>query len=223
MISSKARINTIKQINMIKQQLRTNDVHDKVILSLFDSIPRHEFVPAGFRDFAYSDMRIPLAHDQQMMTPEEEGRLLQALHIGGYETILEVGTGSGYLTALLSRLGKKVISIDCFDNFTQDARRKITALGFSNVELITADASHGFMEKAPYDVLVITSAIAEITETLRLQLFPGGKLFAIVGKDPIMCGNLLTLGNEGQWHESLLFETNTPPLIDKLKPNEFCF
>lgn len=210
-------------VNMIKQQLRTNDVHNKVILDLFESIPRHEFVPEAMRDFAYSDMRIPLAHGQQMLTPEEEGRLLQALNLKGHETILEVGTGSGYLTALLSRLGKKIISIDCFEDFTLEARRKISALGYSNIEFLTGDASQGWLEMAPFDVIVFTGAIAAMTETLQLQLLPGGKLFAIIGKDPIMSGNLLTLDHEGQWHESLLFETRTPLLISKLKPNEFCF
>ncbi len=208
---------------MLKQQLRTNEIHNQVILDLFTSIPRHEFVPTAMRDFAYSDMRIPLAHGQQMMTPEEEGRLLQALHLQGHETILEIGTGSGYLTALLSRLGKKIISIDYFETFTQEARRKINALGYSNIEFFTGDASQGWLDKAPYDVIVLSGAITKITETSRLQLRPGGKLFAIIGKDPIMYGNLLTLGSDGQWHESLVFETNTPPLIDKLKTNEFIF
>ena len=210
-------------INMIKQQLRTNEVHNEVILDLFNTIPRHEFVPKALRDFAYSDMRIPLAHGQQMMTPEEEGRLLQSLHLQGHETILEIGTGSGYLTALLSRLAKKIISVDCFADFTQEASRKISTLGYSNIEFITADASQGWFEKAPYDVIVVSGSIAKISETLQLQLLPGGKLFAIVGKEPIMCGNLLTLDHNGQWHESLLFETSTPPLIDKLKIKKFCF
>src|SRR3990167_1705200 len=170
-------------MNMIKQQLRANNVHQQVILDLFDHIPRHEFVPPKMRDFAYSDMRIPLAHGQEMMTPEEEGRLLQALHLYGHETILEIGTGSGYLTALLDRKSKKIISVDYFESFTQEAQCKINALGYSNIEFITGDGSQGWLEKAPYHVVIITGAIPQITETIRLQLIPGGKLFAIIGKE----------------------------------------
>lgn len=210
-------------INMIKQQLRTNEILDTHILNLFESVPRHEFVPTNKRDFAYSDARIPLAHGQQMWTPEEEGKLLQALQLKGHETLLLVGTGSGYLTALLSRLVKHVISVDCFEDFSADAKRKVKNLGYDNIEFVTADASHGLLDKAPYDVVIMTGAIKAITQTLALQIVPGGKLFAIVGEDPIMCGNLLTLNHQGQWHESLVFETNTPALIDKLQHKDFVF
>ena len=250
--------------NMVKQQLRTNTIQNPRVLSLFETVPRHEFVPKAMREFAYSDLRIPLANNQQMMTPEEEARLLQALNLQGYETILEVGTGSGYLTALLSRLGKKVISVDCFENFTQDAARKTQDHGYTNIEFITADASQGYLPQAPYDVIVMTGAIPSITKTLALQRIPGGKLFAIVGNAPIMCGNLYsqqlgfrqgarervkgvytqyitdderscntaentsaksiyTLDHQEQWQISLVFETDTPPLIDKLKPQQFKF
>ena len=210
-------------MNMITQQLRANEVQDQGVLNLFHRIPRHEFLPPAMREFAYSDMRIPLAHNQQMMSPVEEGLLLQALNLQGHETILEVGTGSGYLTALLSQLGKKVISIDYFADFTREACAKIKELGFSNIEFITADASQGWLEHAPYDVVILTGAIPFITETLKLQILPGGKLFAIIGKNPIMYGNLLTLDHQGQWYESLLFETNTPPLIDKFQSKKFVF
>ncbi|MBA2651355.1 MAG: protein-L-isoaspartate O-methyltransferase [Tatlockia sp.] len=208
---------------MIKQQLRTGDVLDETILSLFDKIPRHDFVPSAYEPLAYSDMQIPLAHGQRMMTPLEEGKLLQALALKGNESVLEVGTGTGFLTALLSRLCKNVLSIDYFQDFTEHARRKLNEHHCTNVELITGDACRGWLEKAPYDVVVFTGAIETLSETQRLQIVPGGKLFAIVGSKPVMQGQLHRLDHDDNWHAELSFETYLPNLIDKSKPNEFVF
>ncbi|MDP1602922.1 MAG: protein-L-isoaspartate O-methyltransferase [Legionella sp.] len=210
-------------LNMVKQQLRTGDVLDDTILALFEEFSREEFVPHAMRPFAYSDMQIPLAHHQRMMTPLEEGRILQALKLRGHETILEVGTGTGYLTAMLSRLGQTIISVDYFQEFTHTARKKLEQYNCSNVELITGDGCRGWLDKAPYDVVILTGAIETITETHRLQVLPGGKLVAIVGKEPVMQCLLLTLDHMGNWTQELLFETCIPPLINQLKPKEFVF
>lgn len=209
--------------NMIKQQLRTGDVLDEKILKLFDQFPRHEFVPETYADFAYSDMQIPLAHGQRMMTPLEEGQLLQSLELTGKEVVLEVGTGSGYFTTLLSALCKKVISLDYFEDFTKKAGQKLEQHGRSNVQLITGDACRGWLELAPYDRVIFTGAIEALTETHRLQVLPGGKLFAIVGKAPVMQGQLHALDHEGNWTKTIIFETELPALINKLKPKEFIF
>lgn len=208
---------------MVKQQLRTGDVLNERILELYDELPRHDFVPQGMKDFAYSDMQIPLEHGQRMFTPLEEGTLLQALQLQGTETVLEVGTGSGYLTAMLSKLAKKVISVDYYAEFTQAASKKLAQHNCDNVELITGDAARGWLDKAPYDVVIITGAMDHITELLRLQVLPGGKLVTIVGREPVMQCLMLTLDHKDHWQESLLFETSIPPLIDKLKPKEFVF
>lgn len=215
--------NNSARINMIKQQLRTSDVLEESILDLYDVVPRHEFVPEHYSAFAYSDMQIPLGHGQFMLTPLEEGIILQALELKGDETVLEVGTGSGFFTALLSKLCKKVISLDYFAEFTSLARAKLQAHHCDNVELITGDAARGWLERAPYDVVVFTGAIETLTQTQKLQILPGGKLFAIQGKPPAMRGCLYSLNHEEQWTESFLFETNTQPLIDHLKPKEFVF
>jgi protein-L-isoaspartate(D-aspartate) O-methyltransferase len=211
------------RMNMVKQQLRTGDVLDETILALYDVLPRHAFVPNDMKHFAYSDMQIPIGHGQRMLTPLEEGKLLQGLKINKHETVLEIGTGTGFLTALLSKLAKKVISIDYFSDFTHRARKTLNEHYCSNTELITGDGTRGLLDQAPYDVIILTGAIEEITETLRLQLLPAGRLFAIVGKEPVMQGQLHTLEYDGKWHARLLFETNIPPLIDKLKPKEFVF
>lgn len=207
--------------NMIKQQLRTGDVLDSTILSLFTSIPRDSFVPKEYTQFAYSDLQIPLAHGQRMMSPLEEATLIQSLKLQGHETVLEVGTGSGFLTALLSRLAKKVISIDYYKEFTTQAQKNLSAHHCSNVELITADAVDGWLELAPYDVIIFTGTLPALTETQRLQVLPGGKLFAIIGQEPIMKGILFNLSHDNQWSEELLFETNIPSLVNRFITKPF--
>lgn len=213
----------VERINMITQQLRTGDVLNEQILTLFNEIPRHNFVPSHLQHFAYSDMQIELSHQQRMMTPLEEAMLLQALDLLGSETVLEVGTGSGFLTALLSRLSKKVISVDYFQDLTVNAANHLRQHECSNVELFTGDACHGWFDRAPYDVIVLTGAIEAITETHKLQVLPGGKLFAIVGKSPIMQGQLHRLSHDNTWSVEVIFETCLPPLIDHLKLTDFVF
>lgn len=223
-------MNTVEQMsyqnartNMVKQQLRTGDVLEESILNLYDIIPRHEFVPEQYAHFAYSDMQIPLAHNQRMLTPLEEGVILQALELKGTETVLEVGTGSGFFTALLSKLCKQVISVDYYAEFTANAARKLKTHECHNVELITGDASQGWLEKAPYEVVVFTGALEQLTKTHMLQIVPGGKLFAIEGKPPVMQGRLYQLDHQENWQQSIILETGIPLLIDKLKPKEFIF
>ncbi|KTD56515.1 protein-L-isoaspartate O-methyltransferase family protein [Legionella shakespearei] len=215
--------NQSARINMIKQQLRTGDVLNDSILDLYDLLPRHEFVPELYVPFAYSDMQIPLAHGQRMLTPLEEGKILQALALKGTETVLEAGTGSGFLTAMLSKLCKQVISIDYYSEFTAQAAQKLKAHHCHNVELITGNGCNGWLEKAPYDVMVFTGAIEKLTETHRLQVLPGGKLFAIEGKAPVMQARLYNLDHDEKWTESMIFETEIPPFVDQLKPKEFVF
>lgn len=213
----------IEQLNMIKQQLRTGDVLNDSILSLYDAIPRDQFVPNHYRHFAYSDMQIELPHHQRMMTPLEEAKLLQSLNLCGTETILEVGTGSGFLTALLSRLCQKIISIDYYDDLSASAREKLKQHGCDNVELYTGNACNGWFEKAPYDVIVFTGGIDALTEAHRLQVVPGGQLFAIIGKEPIMQGQLHRINHEQEWSVEIVFETCLPSLINPSKPGNFIF
>lgn len=211
------------QINMIKQQLRTGNVLNEKILNLYEQIPRHEFVPNAYQAFAYSDMQIPLAEEQCMLTPLEEGKILQALNLQGHETVLEVGTGTGFFTALLSRLCKKVVSIDYYADFTKEAALKLQFHHCHNIELHTGDASHGWIQQAPYDIVVFTGAMESLQDTERLQILPGGKLFAIIGKKPVMQGQLHTLRHDQLWQASVLFETNIPALITQSKHQDFVF
>lgn len=209
--------------NMLKQQLRAGNVLNETILQLFEEIPRDQFVPDALQAFAYSDSHLPLPHQQFMMTPLEEGLLLQSLELQGHEVVLEVGTGTGFLTTLLSRRAKKVISIDLFADFTTAAQKKLTQFECSNVELLTGDGSHGFPSLAPYDIIVFSGTLESLLEIHQLQLLPGGKLFALIGTSPVSRGELHHLSHSQIWQKSLIFETNLPPLIDKTKMKEFVF
>jgi len=208
---------------MIKQQLRTGNVLEEQILSLYDEIPRHEFVPPKYESFAYSDAQIDLGNGQRMMTPLEEGLLLQSLNLKGHETVLEIGTGTGFLTAMLSRLCKHVISVEYYDTFTAHAEQRLQKLGCKNVTLHTGDASQGWFDSAPFDVILITSGIESITESIRLQVLPGGKLFAIVGQAPTMKAQLHHLTHTEIWSHETVYETCLPPLINKIKTTGFVF
>ena len=215
--------NEVARVNMKKQQLRTGNVFSEPVLELFDTIHRDDFVPYAYKPFAYSDMQIPLSHEQCMMTPLEEALLLQSLSLLGHEVVLEVGTGTGFLTALLSRLCKKVVSVDCYPEFTAMARAALERHECSNVELLTGNASNGWVGRAPYDVVVFTGALDTLNKTQRLQVAPGGRIFAIEGRYPLMQAKLHRLDHNGEWHEQVIFETCLPPLMDTLKHNPFVF
>ena len=205
--------NQLPRINMIKQQLRTGNILDKRVLSLYDKIPRHLFVPDALEQVAYSDLQLPLAHNERMMTPLEEASILQALNLKGHEHVLEIGTGTGFLTALLSHSAKHVTSIDYYADLTQAAEKKLKTHGNNNITLITADASKGWLDKAPYDVVIYTGALKKLNKMQQLQVIPGGKLVAIIGETPVMQGELHTLGHDEVWQIQNLFETDLPLLM----------
>ena len=208
---------------MLKQQLRTGDVLDETILTLFQKYPREDFVPTNYKSFAYSDMQIPLPHGQEMMSPLEEGKILQALNLRGDEHVLEVGTGTGYLTTLLANLAKKVTTVEYFDDFYQNAKEKFNQLKLDNIEAIHGDGCRGWMEKAPYDVIILTGSIAQIAPCFKPQLMKGGQFFAVIGEPPAMHGILMKLDDDEQWHNEVVFETNITPLVDKTKHDRFVF
>lgn len=216
-------INQDACLNMVKQQLRTGDVLSDNILALYETLPRHDFVPQNAIDFAYSDLQIPLPHEQRMMTPLEEGRLLQALSLSGGEKVLEIGTGSGFLTALLSRLSKQVISLEYYEDLSRAAGLNLARHQCNNVELIHGDGCNGWLAAAPFDIIVMTSAVTFVPESLKLQVAAGGKLFAILGKAPAMRAMLYSVDHNDQWTETLLFNTNLPNLITPVQPNSFTF
>jgi protein-L-isoaspartate(D-aspartate) O-methyltransferase len=210
-------------MNMIKQQLRTGNITCQKILSLYKEINRETFVPEQMKHFAYSDIQIKLPHHERMMTPLEEATILQSLNLQGHETILEIGTGTGFLTALLSRLCKKVISIDYYKEFTAAAKIKLSKYQCDNVELLTEDASSGWLALAPYDAVVFTGSIPEVKKSQQLQVIPGGKMVVLVGQTPLIQAQLHTIDHQGNWHQTLLFETDLPYLKNAQERHRFVF
>lgn len=209
--------------NMIEQQIRPWDVLDERVLDLIAALPREKFVPDTYLSLAYADLCLPLEHDQVMMAPKVEARMLQALNIQPPDAILEIGTGSGYVTALLARSGKQVYSVDIYPDFAEAARRKLAEHGIVNVTLETGDAANGWDRHGPYNAIAVTGSVPVLPNTLRLSLKIGGRLFAITGDAPVMAAHLITRVAEREWIDKTLFETVLPPLINVAQPQRFIF
>lgn len=219
----------LARFNMIEQQIRPWDVLDQRVLDSLQVIPREAFVPPRYRQLAFADTAIPLAHGQSMMCPNLEGRLLQALAINESDRILEIGTGSAYLTACLARLAGsgEVESVDIYQDFIDEADLKLKQHELRNVKLATGDASKGWTENNQYDAIAITGALPEIPIAYKQALTPGGRLFAIVGRNsqPKMQAVMLTRGHgdQEQWLEEILFETVVPLLVNADSRMQFKF
>ena len=211
------------RFNMIEQQIRPAEVLDPTVLSIIADVPRENFVPADYQQLAYSDTNIPLANGQTMMSPIQEARLQQALNVHPDDEIFEIGTGSGYQTALLAKLGKTVTSIEIDQQLSISAAQKLRQQNITNVTLEVGDASKGWAAKAPYDVIAVTGSLPVMCSDLKQQLNKGGRLFVIVGSEPAMSAMLITRISDDQWSEEELFETVIPPLVNAEKPPEFVF
>ena len=205
---------------MLGQQLRAWEVLDNRILGVIGRTQRERFVPAAYHDLAFADMEIPLAHDQRIMAPKVEGRLLQSLALRPEDAVLEVGTGSGFLTACLAELSDTVLSIDIFPDFTAEAAKKLDRLDFSNVELRTEDA-FDMTAAEQFDAIAVTGSLPALDDHFIRMLRPGGRLFVIVGGDPVMDVLLITLHDDGSWTRESLFETVVPPLLNASQPVSF--
>lgn len=211
------------RFNMIEQQIRTWDVLDERVLELLKILPREDFVPDADRNLAYADVAIPIGHQQFMLEPKIEARLLQSLSIVPSDVILEVGTGAGYLTALLAKSGQLVHSVDIFPDFTEQAREKLFRQNITNVILETGDASRGWDRHQPYDAIAVTGSFPIYVDDFQKQLKIGGRLFIVVGQPPIMEALLIQRVGEHEWHRESLFDTNVPPLINAPRPQPFVF
>lgn len=209
--------------NMIKQQIRPWEVVNQKILNLLEEIHREDFIPDQYRHLALADINIPLLHNQVTMTPKVEARLLQHLLIQPHEKILEIGTGCGYLTALLANSGNFVHSIDIFPEFMEHAGPRLKQYELDNIELHTGDAIHGWPEQGPYDVIVVTGSVPILEQYFQQQLNTGGRLFVIVGQSPAMDARLITKTGADTWSVDSLFETDLPALIGAPEPESFHF
>ena len=210
------------RFNMIEQQIRTWDVLDQRVLDVMNSIPREQFVPENCRSLAFADTNIPLGHEQVMMAPKLEGRLLQALAIKPDDSVLEIGTGSGYLTACLAALAQHVTSIDIYDDFLEAAATRLADTRISNVELLQMNAMES-LPKQEFDAIAVTGSLQSFDPRFVDALAPHGKLFVVVGDAPAMEAKLVERTEQNDWQTVSLFETSLAPLVDGALPPRFSF
>lgn len=209
--------------NMIEQQIRTWEVLDERLLALIGAVPREDFVPPAYRALAFGDMSIPLGRDEVMLPPKLEARLLQALAVEPGDKVLEVGTGSGYVTALLARLGAHVHSVEIVPEFKLSAATRLGAHGFTNVTLEVGDAARGWARHAPYDAILLTGSVPILPEDFKRSLAAGGRLVAVVGQAPVMEARRVARVGDQSFEERCLFETCVPPLRNAVQPPAFVF
>jgi len=211
------------RFNMIEQQVRPWEVLDQDVLDLLYVVRREDFVPAAYRALAFSDIEIPLGDGERMWTPKIEARVLQELGVKKTERALEVGTGSGYFTALLARLAQHVTSVEINPRLRTFGEQNLQRQGTDNVTVELGDAAQGWGAHAPYDIIVLTGSTPVLPQALLAQLKTGGRLFAIVGDAPVMEARLVTRVAGNALRSVDLFETSFPPLRNAAQPQRFSF
>jgi protein-L-isoaspartate(D-aspartate) O-methyltransferase len=211
------------RFNMVEQQIRPWDVLDQRVLDLLFRVHREDFVPPQYRALAFVDMEVPIGHGEKMLAPRVEARMVQELALEPHDRILEVGTGSGYMTALLASLGGHVFSVEIVPAFTQAAGALLAAHGITNVTLETGDAARGWDRHGPYDAIVLTGSVPVLPDAFPGSLRPGGRLIAVVGEPPVMEAQLITCVAAGAYSTTGLFETCIAPLRNAVQPERFVF
>lgn len=211
------------RFNMIEQQIRPWDVLDPRVLKALDAVHREDYVPARYRNLAFADMHIPLDHGQVMMQPKQEARLLQELSLTPEDRVLEIGTGSGHVTALLAHLTAHVDTVDIFPDFLRTAEERLTGYGFHNVSCHEGDAARGWETEQSYDAILLTGSVARLPPQFRSLLKSGGRLAAIVGGAPVMEAVLVEHLVGEQYRTTSLFDTSLPPLIHAEAEPSFVF
>lgn len=209
--------------NMVEQQIRPWEVLDQDVLDLLYVVPREEFVPAKHRSLAFSDLEIPIGEGERMWAPKIEARVLQELNVKKTDRVLEVGTGSGYLTALLSHRAAHVFSIEIKPKLAAFGRANLERHGAENVTIETGDAARGWPSRAPCDVIVLTGSTPILPGAFMEQLASGGRLFAVVGEPPVMTARIVTAAAPDAWRTTDLFETVIAPLVNAERPSRFRF
>jgi protein-L-isoaspartate(D-aspartate) O-methyltransferase len=211
------------RFNMVEQQIRPWDVLDPAVLDLLMRVHREDFVPPQHRSLAFADLEIPLGHGETMLAPKLEARMLQELDLRAEDAVLEVGTGSGYMTALLAGLARHVYSVDLVPEFTREAAPRLAAAGIRNVTLETGDAARGWDKHGPYDAIVLTGSVPVLAESFQQSLKPGGRLLAVVGVAPVMQARLVTCAGNNAFRSVVLFETCIAPLKNAPQLQRFVF
>jgi protein-L-isoaspartate(D-aspartate) O-methyltransferase len=211
------------RFNMIEQQIRPWDVLDMQILELLPQVRREDFVPLAHKALAFVDMQIPLQGGACMLEPKVEARMLQDLKLTGREKVLEVGAGSGYMAALLSRRAQRVISLELKPELAKMARDNLQRAGITNVDVREADGANGLPSESPFDAIVLSGSVAEVPAGLLSQLKIGGRLAAITGSEPIMRFTLITRTGETSYTTAQPWDVNAPRLAHFPEPSRFTF
>ncbi|HJW23602.1 MAG TPA: protein-L-isoaspartate O-methyltransferase [Rhodocyclaceae bacterium] len=205
------------RFNMIEQQIRPWDVLDPEVLDLLFVVKREDFVPPAYRSLAFADMEIPLGHGQVMLAPRIEARLLQELGVKKTDKVLEIGSGSGYMAALLAARAEYVVTVEQMPELVQNARQNLERAGVANVTVETGNGLSGWPQRGPYDVIVLSGSVPVLPSEVLKQLRVGGRLVAIVGEAPVMEAQMVTCTAEGVFNTINLFETVAPALTGVTK------
>jgi protein-L-isoaspartate(D-aspartate) O-methyltransferase len=220
----------LARFNMIEQQIRPWQVLDPAVLALLSTVRREDFVPPALRALAFVDTQVPLtgggAQGACMLEPKVEARLLQALQVQRHESVLEIGTGSGFMAALLAHRAQRVTSLECKAALATVARHNLARNGVVNVQVLDVDAqqaAQGESAPGPFDVILLSGSVADVPQPLLRQLKTGGRLAAIVGHDPIMRARLFTRVGEASFGQQDLFDTVAPRLLGFAEPTRFSF
>jgi protein-L-isoaspartate(D-aspartate) O-methyltransferase len=209
--------------NMVENQVRPWEVLDARVLDVLGRVRREEFVAPEHRQLAFADLCLPLGHGEVMMKPVLEGRVLQALALKPEDQVLEIGTGSGFLTACLASLAAQVTSVDMHADFTAAAGQRLKAAGIANAQLVTGEAINGWQPQGSFDAVVVTGAVYSIPERFLGWLKPGGRLLVVRGESPVQQVMLLTHEGNGRYREEILLETDLPYLANAEPPRRFVF
>ena len=218
-------MNALEQarFNMVEQQIRPWQVLDPAVLHTLQHIARELFVPAAYQALAYTDTEIPLGHGQAMVAPRIDARLMHDVALKPTDKVLEIGTGSGYLTALLADRSHHVVSLEINPELHARALTNLQGAGISNVDLRMADGSAGASDAGPFDAIVLGGSVYEVPQALLDQLKVGGRLIAIVGEEPVMQATLYTRTSASAWDHKALWDTTAPRLLGFKQPSRFTF
>ena len=211
------------RFNMVEQQIRPWQVLDPAVLHTLQHIARELFVPVAFQALAYTDTDIPIGHGQTMVAPRIDARLLHDVKLTPTDKVLEIGTGSGYFTALLADRSQHVVSLEINPQLHGSARANLQRAGIHNVDVRLADGSAGAAEDGPFDAIVLGGSVHEVPPALLQQLKIGGRLIAIVGEEPVMQATLYTRSSESAWDHRELWDTSAPRLMGFPEPSRFHF
>ena len=211
------------RFNMIEQQVKPWKVFDEKILGAMATLPREKFVTEQQRGIAYADIHLPLGHHQSMLAPREIARLIQALELTSDDKVLEVGTGSGYSAAILAKLAKIVFSVDIIADFVKSAQKIHRMLAIDNLIVEEGDACDGWMAHAPYDAVLITSALPKLTDSLKRNLTKKGRVVCIMEHNGGFTATLAQLGENDEWQFEYLFPIDATTMINAEITNRFVF